>query len=165
MSSSIYDPKLSQAGFMDLVAALKSQLNFQDSVLLLSRMPPAQREAALQLGVVAKNYVDVVEGRASPLAVVDSHSKTNNREFTQALTERDKADYMADQLAAQIAAITGHEIGEHTSENDPWANALQASNEWIANCGKLDANNVKVVINGPVGHVVHGGVNRITQTF
>lgn len=85
MSSSNYDPKLSQAGFMDLVVALQSQLKTADSLLLLSRMPSAQREAALQLGVAANNYVDVVEGRGSPLDLVDSHSKTNEHELTTAL--------------------------------------------------------------------------------
>lgn len=57
---------------MDLVVALQSQLKTDDSVLLLSRMPPAQREAVIQLGVLAKNYVDVVEGRGSPRVLVDS---------------------------------------------------------------------------------------------
>lgn len=132
MSSSIYDPKLSQAGFMDLLVALQSQLKTDYSVLLLSRMPPVQREAVLQLGVVAKNYIDVVEGRGLPLVLVDSHSKTNEHELTKVLTERDKAEDMADQLAAQISAITGHEIGEHTSANDPWHNALEAAREWVA---------------------------------
>lgn len=61
-----YDPKLSEAGFMDLVLALQSQLKAADSMRQLSCMPPIQREAALQLGALAKNYVDVVEGRGVP---------------------------------------------------------------------------------------------------
>lgn len=160
MSSFDYDPKLSEAGFMDLVIALQSRLKTDDSVLLLSRMPPAQRGAALQLGVVAKNYVDVVEGRGSPLDPVDSHSKTNEHDFTQALIERDKAEDMADQLAAQIAAITGQDIGEHTSENDPWTRALDAADEWVANCGHAN-----LAIHGSVGCVVQGRVNKIVQNF
>lgn len=71
MTSSNYDPNLSQAGFMDLVVALQSRLKTADSVLLLSRMPSDQREAALQLGFLAQNYVDVVEGRGTPLVHVD----------------------------------------------------------------------------------------------
>lgn len=138
MSSSNYDPKLSQAGFMDLVVALKSQLKTDDSMLMLSRMPPALREVALQLGVVAKNYIDVFEGRGSNLNFIESHSKTNEHELTKALTERDHAENMADQLAAQISAITGHAIGEHTSANDPWCNALQAARECVANVEQPD---------------------------
>lgn len=53
-------------------------------------------------------------------------------ELDQALKERDDAQDMADQLADQIAAITGTEIGEHTSANDPWRNAMLAADEWIA---------------------------------
>jgi hypothetical protein len=75
MSIGKYDPKLSQAGFMDLVAALQAQLKTPDTRKLLAGVPPAQREAALQLGAVAKNYVDVVEGRSSPFVVFDSASK------------------------------------------------------------------------------------------
>lgn len=150
MSISNYDPKLSQAGFMDLVIALQSRLKTADSVLLLSRMPPAQRDAAFQLGVVVKNYVDVVEGHGLALALVDSRSKTNEHEFTQAITERDEAEDMADQLAAQISAITGHEIGEHTSANDPWGNALQAARVWVADVGQPDQQQAEEVLRAAV---------------
>lgn len=52
--------------------------------------------------------------------------------LTDALKERDHCEDMADQLAAQIAAITGEEIGEHSSGNDPWRNAMLAADEFIA---------------------------------
>lgn len=48
------------------------------------------------------------------------------------LSERDAHHDMADQLSEQIAAITGQEIGEHSSGNDPWQNAMLAADEWIA---------------------------------
>lgn len=44
-----------------------------------------------------------------------------------ALRERDEYHEVADQLAEAIAAITGTEIGEHSSGNDPWGNALHAA--------------------------------------
>lgn len=54
------------------------------------------------------------------------------REMGAVIDERDAAEDMADQLAEQIAAITGAEIGEHTSANNPWRNAMLAADEFIA---------------------------------
>ena len=42
----------------------------------------------------------------------------------QALAERDCYHDWADKLAQAIAEHTGEEIGEHSSANNPWANAL-----------------------------------------
>lgn len=53
-------------------------------------------------------------------------------EILAVIDERDRYHDMADQLAAQIAAITGDEIGEHSSDNDPWRNAMLSADEWIA---------------------------------
>jgi len=52
-------------------------------------------------------------------------------EILQVIDERDRYHEMADDLAAQIAAITGEEIGEHSSANDPWRNAMLAADEFI----------------------------------
>lgn len=52
--------------------------------------------------------------------------------WDKTLKERDDYHDMADDLAAQIAAITGVEIGEHSSANDPWHNAMLAADEFIA---------------------------------
>ncbi len=51
-------------------------------------------------------------------------------ELAELFKERDAAEDMADQLAAQIAAITGVDIGEHSSANCPWRNALMAAAEF-----------------------------------
>lgn len=69
-----YDPRLSQAAFMDLVVALQAQLNTPDATKILAAMPQDQREAALQLGVLSKNYVDLVEGRSSPHTIFKTAS-------------------------------------------------------------------------------------------
>lgn len=53
-------------------------------------------------------------------------------QLEKALTERDDYHDIADQLAEQIAAITDQEIGEHSSGNNPWQNAMLAADEWIA---------------------------------
>lgn len=69
---------------------------------------------------------------ASPAAPEGEKPDDSEQELMRALEERDAAEDMADQLAAQIAAITGEEIGEHSSANDPWRNAMLAADEWIA---------------------------------
>lgn len=64
MSNRNYDPKLSQAGFMDLVCAIQERLETPDGSKCLGAMSGAQRDAARRLVEAAKAYVDVVEGRA-----------------------------------------------------------------------------------------------------
>jgi hypothetical protein len=53
-------------------------------------------------------------------------------EILQVIDERDAYHEIADDLAAQIAAITDVEIGEHSSVNDPWRNAMLAADDFIA---------------------------------
>ena len=50
----------------------------------------------------------------------------------EVIDQRDAAEDIADQLAAQIAAITDVDIGEHSSGNCPWKNAMLAADEFIA---------------------------------
>lgn len=54
---------------MDLVLAIQAELESVNSKKLLSEMPEIQRQAALKLGVDAKNYVAVAEGRSVPVAL------------------------------------------------------------------------------------------------
>lgn len=53
----------------------------------------------------------------------------NEREHGDTIDDRDRAQQMAADLADGIAKLTGVEIGEHSSMNDPWQNALQAVTE------------------------------------
>lgn len=57
---------------------------------------------------------------------------TDDELWDRTLSERDRYHEIADDLAAQIAAITGVEIGEHSSANDPWQNAMLAADDFIA---------------------------------
>lgn len=50
------------------------------------------------------------------------------RACDQLMTERDAAIEMADKLAEKIARLEGLEIGEHSSGNCPWTNALEGVN-------------------------------------
>ena len=76
MSNSKYDPPLSKAGFMDLLGALQAHLKTPDAITILAAMPQDQHDAALQLGLLAQNYVEVVEGRSNSISF-DHKAKQN----------------------------------------------------------------------------------------
>lgn len=47
------------------------------------------------------------------------------------IDNRDKATEWADRLADVISRITGTDVGEHSSTNDPWQNAVDAGFGYI----------------------------------
>ncbi len=51
--------------------------------------------------------------------------------YDDILKERDEAEDRADEFAELIATMTGVDLGEYTSSNDPLQNAVDAANEWI----------------------------------
>ena len=53
-----------------------------------------------------------------------------DRALGEAIDQRDRYHEMADDLAEHIAAITGVDIGEHSSANCPWQNAIEAAEEY-----------------------------------
>ncbi|WP_153164308.1 hypothetical protein [Stenotrophomonas nematodicola] len=53
----------------------------------------------------------------------------DERAFDQAIEQRDRYHGTADELADHIARITGVDIGEHSSVNCPWQNAIEAAAE------------------------------------
>lgn len=66
---------------------------------------------------------------ALPLPVpYDEHE----RQVFALLNERDNAGEWADDLAERIADITETDIGEHSSDNCPWYNAVEAADAWMA---------------------------------
>ncbi len=63
-----------------------------------------------------------VDYQAALLAEERSHSET--------IDQRDRCEEVADELADHIARITGVDIGEHSSANCPWQNAIDAAEEY-----------------------------------
>lgn len=63
-----------------------------------------------------------VDHQAALLAEERSHSET--------IDQRDRCEEVADELADHIARITGVDIGEHSSVNCPWQNAIDAAEEY-----------------------------------
>lgn len=68
----------------------------------------------------------------APTLVAPAAPAPKDAEILQIIDERDAYHEIADDLAAQIAAITDVEIGEHSSVNDPWRNAMLAADDFIA---------------------------------
>ncbi|HGM6720242.1 TPA: hypothetical protein ACKQC2_001083 [Stenotrophomonas maltophilia] len=60
-----------------------------------------------------------VHHQAALLAEERAHGNT--------IDQRDRCEEVADELAARIASITGVDIGEHSSANCPWQNAIEAA--------------------------------------
>lgn len=54
-----------------------------------------------------------------------------DRALEEVMTERDRAEAYADQLAQCIAEMTGAEIGEHSNLNCPWEEAIEACAQFI----------------------------------
>ncbi|WP_382513075.1 hypothetical protein, partial [Streptomyces sp. NPDC057020] len=53
-----------------------------------------------------------------------------DRALGETIDQRDRYHEIADDLAGHIAAITGVDIGEHSSANCPWQNAIEAAEEY-----------------------------------
>lgn len=64
-----------------------------------------------------------IDAVAEPEQEPTSHGEAD---FEQVMQERDSYHQTADELAQVIADITGEDIGEHSSANCPWINALSA---------------------------------------
>lgn len=72
-----YDPKLSDAGFMDLIIAIQTLIQSPDGCKCIETMAEAQRAAVQRVGDAAKSYVDVVEGcaeRSTCKSIKDLHN-------------------------------------------------------------------------------------------
>lgn len=64
---------------------------------------------------------------AAPVAVpAAKHRPTDDELWDQTLRERDSYHDIADRLANGIAECLGIDIGEHSSGNCPWENAIEA---------------------------------------
>jgi hypothetical protein len=62
----------------------------------------------------------------TPPASQEQAYEKHQNELTGALKDRDTYHDWADELADAIAKHTGYDIGEHSSDNNPWRMALNA---------------------------------------
>ncbi|NGM56527.1 hypothetical protein G5C63_19670 [Stenotrophomonas pavanii] len=69
---------------------------------------------------------------SSPAQAVDHQAAllAEERAHGETIDQRDRYHEVADELADHIARITGVDIGEHSSANCPWQNAIDAAEEY-----------------------------------
>ncbi len=67
-----------------------------------------------------------IDAARQPVGVDDA----TDRALGETIEQRDRCEEVADELADHIARITGVDIGEHSSANCPWQNAIDAAEEY-----------------------------------
>lgn len=86
--------------------------------------------------MVSDRAITDEEGSGEVYAAPPAHQPANvdleglDRALGKTIEQRDRYHEVADDLAARIAAITGVDIGEHSSANCPWQNAIKAAEEY-----------------------------------
>lgn len=89
----------------------------------------------VQLALRALKEKSVIASPAAPVATVassraaegrDAMLDRHEREILEVIDQRDKYHEIADELSLDVAAYLGVDIGEHTSGNFPWQNAIDA---------------------------------------
>lgn len=72
------------------------------------------------------------EAKRSPPQAVPHQAAllAEERVHGNTIDQRDRCEEVADELAARIASIAGVDIGEHSSVNCPWLNAIEAAEEY-----------------------------------
>jgi hypothetical protein len=77
-------------------------------------------------------YRALVVGDAAPPAQQPAQVYLDglDRALGEAIDQRDRYHEVADDLAGHIASITGVDMGEHSSTNCPWQNAIEAAEEY-----------------------------------
>ncbi|MFI2667889.1 hypothetical protein [Micromonospora carbonacea] len=79
---------------------------------------------------LASRWQAMCDAEAEAAAEVDrlrAQLDAETRAHGQTVDDRDRFEAMADRLAEAISLLTGADIGEHSSGNDPWMRALDAA--------------------------------------
>ncbi|HDS1648692.1 TPA: hypothetical protein QEL68_000376 [Stenotrophomonas maltophilia] len=80
--------------------------------------------------VVTDEMVDKAWHRFEAAMQASDGDAPEDRILSETIDQRDRYHEMADELAGHIARITGVDIGEHSSANCPWQNAIEAAEEY-----------------------------------
>lgn len=76
---------------------------------------------------VTDAMVDKAWNRFEAALHADDGDTPEDRVLSETIDQRDRYHEMADELAGHIARIIGVDIGEHSSANCPWQNAIEAA--------------------------------------
>ncbi|QDY50450.1 hypothetical protein [Stenotrophomonas maltophilia] len=79
---------------------------------------------------VTDAMVDKAWNRFEAALHADDGDTPEDRVLSETIDQRDRYHEMADELAGHIARIIGVDIGEHSSANCPWQNAIEAAEEY-----------------------------------
>lgn len=64
--------------------------------------------------------------RKAVVALSPVETTADRPDCTKCLEQEERATAYADQLAAMVGVLVGEDMGEHSSENEPWENAIEA---------------------------------------
>lgn len=81
-------------------------------------------------GELRSTLTEAAKALAAHQPVVDAEHL--DRALGETIDQRDRYHGVADELARHIERITGVEIGEHSSANCPWQNAIEAAGDYKA---------------------------------
>ena len=112
--------------------------------------------------IFAKTYAP-----SSVAATGDSLRPTDDQLWDQTLSERDHYHEVADNLADAIAKYFNVDIGEHSSANCPWGNALDAIDDRVysdTESMRKDAERYRWIIDGESGDVLYGILTGLYKT-
>lgn len=97
------------------------------STLESERIMAADAQGKYTVEVTPKRIIAAIEKIKAALAEPEQEPVSpGEADFEQVMQERDSYHQTADELAQVIVDITGADIGEHSSANCPWLNALSA---------------------------------------
>lgn len=92
--------------------------------------PAVQPHAQAVVDEVTDAMVDKAWTRFEAALHADDGDTPEDRVLSETIDQRDRYHEMADELAGHIARIIGVDIGEHSSANCPWQNAIEAATEY-----------------------------------
>lgn len=121
------DPPNADPTWADWMRLALTQMLRCQAVLLLDGWQ-GSRGAVIEARMATALGLTVIEGATGKAPHIEgiADQAWRDTEIGALIADRDRCEDWADRLADVIASYTGADIGEHTSANNPWANAIEA---------------------------------------
>lgn len=121
------DPPNADPTWADWMRLGLTQMLRCQAVLLLDGWQ-GSRGAVIEARMATALGLTVIEGATGKAPHIEgiADQAWRDTEIGALIADRDRCEDWADRLADVIASYTGADIGEHTSANNPWANAIEA---------------------------------------
>ena len=128
------DAELARINQPEVMAKIRAKQEAKNALHFDTPLPgsadahlPAQ---AIGHGEVTDAMVDKAWNRFEAALHADDGDTPEDRVLSETIDQRDRYHELADDLAGHLARITGVDIGEHSSANCPWQNAIEAADEY-----------------------------------